>query len=88
MQAKSLHRLSRANPTKIDASPLKQIHDDLDAAVAYAYGWPTDLTDEQILQKLEPGIESGARAGEEKTRSARRIRGHRNGPMPRLTVER
>jgi len=36
---------------------------------------------------LEPGIESGARVGEDKTCSARRIRGHRNGPMPRLTVE-
>ena len=31
---------------------LKQIHDDLDAAVAPAYGWPVDLSDEQILQKL------------------------------------
>jgi hypothetical protein len=31
---------------------LKQIHDDLDAAVAQAYGWPVDLTDEQILQRL------------------------------------
>jgi len=29
---------------------LKQIHDDLDAAVAEAYGWPGDLTDEQILR--------------------------------------
>jgi hypothetical protein len=33
-------------------SVLKQIHDDLDAAVAQAYGWPVDLTDEQILQRL------------------------------------
>ncbi len=33
-------------------SVLKQIHDDLDDAVAQAYGWPGDLTDEQILQKL------------------------------------
>jgi hypothetical protein len=33
-------------------SVLKQIHDDLDAAVAAAYGWPVDLSDEQILQKL------------------------------------
>lgn len=37
--------------------------------------------------QLELGIESGTRAGEEKAHSARRIRGHRNGPMPRLTVE-
>jgi len=33
-------------------SVLKQIHDDLDAAVFAAYGWPSDLTDEQILEKL------------------------------------
>jgi hypothetical protein len=33
-------------------SVLKQIHDDLDAAVAEAYGWPAALTDEQILEKL------------------------------------
>ena len=33
-------------------SVLKQIHDDLDAAVADAYGWPVDLTDEQILERL------------------------------------
>jgi hypothetical protein len=33
-------------------SVLKQIHDDLDAAVAAAYGWPADLTDEEILQRL------------------------------------
>ncbi len=33
-------------------SVLKQIHDDLDAAVFEAYGWPATLTDEQILEKL------------------------------------
>ncbi len=33
-------------------SILRQIHDDLDAAVFEAYGWPSDLTDEQILEKL------------------------------------
>ena len=33
-------------------SVLKQIHDDIDAAVSDAYGWPRDLTDEQILEKL------------------------------------
>ena len=31
---------------------LRQIHDDLDAAVAEAYGWPADLADEQILERL------------------------------------
>lgn len=33
-------------------SVLKQIHDELDAAVLDAYGWPHDLTDEQILERL------------------------------------
>jgi hypothetical protein len=31
---------------------LYTIHDELDAAVAEAYGWPVDLTDEQILENL------------------------------------
>lgn len=33
-------------------SVLKQIHDDLDAAVFAAYGWSPDLSDEEILEKL------------------------------------
>jgi hypothetical protein len=33
-------------------SVLKQIHDELDAAVFEAYGWPSDSSDEQILEKL------------------------------------
>lgn len=31
---------------------LRQIHDDLDEAVAKAYGWPTNLSDEDILERL------------------------------------
>jgi hypothetical protein len=33
-------------------SVLKQIHDELDAAVFDAYGWPHNLTDEEILERL------------------------------------
>jgi hypothetical protein len=33
-------------------STLHKIHDDLDAAVLDAYGWPRDVTDEQILEHL------------------------------------
>ena len=33
-------------------SVLKKLHDDLDAAVFDAYGWPHDLTAEQILERL------------------------------------
>ncbi len=31
---------------------LKQIHDELDAAAAEAYGWPVDLSDGDILERL------------------------------------
>ncbi len=33
-------------------SVLKQIHDDLDAAVFEAYGWPATSTDDEILERL------------------------------------
>jgi hypothetical protein len=33
-------------------SILRQIHDDLDAAVFAVYGWPSSVTDEEILQRL------------------------------------
>ncbi len=33
-------------------SVLRQIHDELEDAVADAYGWPRDLADEQILERL------------------------------------
>jgi hypothetical protein len=41
------------------------LHDDLDAAVFDAYGWPRDLTDEQILQKL---VDLNAERAEEERR--------------------
>jgi hypothetical protein len=31
---------------------LKDLHDQIDAATAEAYGWPADLSDEQILERL------------------------------------
>jgi len=34
------------------ASILKKLHDELDVAVAEAYGWPTNLSEEEILQRL------------------------------------
>ena len=33
-------------------SVMKQLHDDLDAAVFDAYGWPATLTDNEILERL------------------------------------
>jgi hypothetical protein len=46
-------------------SVLKQIHDDLDAAVFDAYGWPHDLSDEEILQRL---VELNHQRAEEESR--------------------
>jgi hypothetical protein len=44
-------------------SVLKQLHDELDAAVFAAYGWPSNLTDAQILERLV--ALNAARAAEE-----------------------
>ena len=45
-------------------SVLKELHDDIDAAVADAYGWPADLADEEILERLV--ALNAERAAEEK----------------------
>ncbi len=42
----------RAYNDKALVSTLKQIHDDLDAAVFEAYGWAANLSDDEILEKL------------------------------------
>ncbi|MDT5121247.1 MAG: hypothetical protein QOC96_729 [Acidobacteriota bacterium] len=53
-------------------SVLKQLHDELDAAVADAYGWPATLTDEEILERL---VELNAlRAAEERSGIVRWLR--------------
>jgi hypothetical protein len=46
-------------------STLKSLHDDLDAAVFGAYGWPKDLTDAEILERL---VELNAERAEEEKR--------------------
>jgi len=51
---------------------LKKLHDDLDAAVFDAYGWPRDLTDEQILERLV--ALNAERAAEEKRGLVRWLR--------------
>lgn len=53
-------------------SVLKQIHDDLDVAVFDAYGWPHDLSEEQILEKLV--ALNAERANEERNGSVRWLR--------------
>jgi hypothetical protein len=53
-------------------SVLKKLHDDLDAAVFDAYGWPQDLSDEQILERLV--ALNAERAAEEKRGLVRWLR--------------
>ena len=42
-----LTRLYNARPAWLD-----NIHRELDEAVAAAYGWPADLSDDEILRRL------------------------------------
>ena len=51
---------------------LQALHDDLDAAVAAAYGWPADLPDEAILERLV--ALNHARAAEEAQGRVRYLR--------------
>jgi hypothetical protein len=51
---------------------LREIHDDLDKAVFDAYGWPADLSDEAILERLVNL--NTQRAAEEKTGKIRWLR--------------
>ena len=47
LKARTLTKLYNERPAWLDLA-----HKKLDAAVAAAYGWPADMTDEQILEKL------------------------------------
>jgi len=47
LKSRTLTNLYNERPTWLDLA-----HKKLDAAVAAAYGWPADLTDEQILGRL------------------------------------
>ena len=51
---------------------LRQLHDDLDAAVAAAYGWPVDLPDAELLTRLV--ALNAKRAAEEKAGTVRWLR--------------
>ncbi|MGA2701912.1 MAG: RNA-binding protein [Isosphaeraceae bacterium] len=46
-------------------SVLKQLHDELDAAVIDAYGWPQDVSDDKILRRL---VELNRERAEEENR--------------------
>jgi hypothetical protein len=47
LKKRTLTNLYNERPAWLDHA-----HRDLDAAVAAAYGWPADLTDEQILERV------------------------------------
>ena len=47
LKKRTLTNLYNERPTWLDLA-----HKKLDAAVAVAYGWPADLTDELILERL------------------------------------
>jgi hypothetical protein len=53
-------------------STLRLLHDDLDSAVAAAYGWPPDLTEAEILEKVV--ALNAARAAEEAAGRVRWLR--------------
>ncbi len=53
-------------------SVLKQLHDELDAAVATAYGWPADLPEDEILTRLV--ALNAKRSSEEATGQIRYLR--------------
>jgi len=71
LKKRTLTNLYNERPAWLDLA-----HKKLDAAVATAYGWPADLTDEQILEKLlalnlERAAEE-AKPAKEKTQKAQR----------------
>lgn len=48
----SLTKKEQSVHTKLATGELARIHDELDAAVFVAYGWPIELTDDEILKRL------------------------------------
>jgi hypothetical protein len=73
-------------------SVLKQLHDDLDAAVFAAYGWPATLTDAEILERFV--ALNAERAAEEKRgiihwlRPEYQARGQKTSVLPEADQER
>ena len=65
---------------------LKDLHDQIDRAVAEAYGWPLDLSDEEILQKLVDL--NHERAAEEARGKIRWLRPEYQNPEGRQTAAR
>jgi hypothetical protein len=62
-------------------SVLRQLHDNLDAAVFDAHSWPADLSDEDVLARIV--ALNAERAAEEKRRLGHRPPGDTRGPGAR-----
>ena len=60
-------------------STLRQLHDELDRAVADAYGWPWPLSDEEILERVV--VLNAARATEEANGNIRWLRSEYQKPL-------
>lgn len=65
-------------------SVLKQLHDDLDAAVFDAYGWPHDLSDDAILERLV--ALNAERAAEERRGLVRWLRPEYQNPSGKVAA--
>ena len=61
-----------------DIPALKALHDQLDAAVLEAYGWPADLSNEEVLERLF--LLNQERAAEEKAGQIRWLRSEYQNP--------
>lgn len=68
LKRRTLTNLYNERPAWLDIA-----HKKLDAAVAAAYGWPADLTDEQILERLL-ALNLERAAGEEKAATKTKAR--------------
>jgi len=66
LKKRTLTNLYNERPAWLDLA-----HKKLDAAVAAAYGWPADLSDEQILERL-PALNLERSAEEAKTAQVKR----------------
>lgn len=51
-EGRDLSKKERTDYERGQVAILRETHDALDAAVAEAYGWPTDLSDQQVLVRL------------------------------------
>jgi type II restriction/modification system DNA methylase subunit YeeA len=58
LKTRTLTNLYNARPAWLDMA-----HKRLDAAVAAAYGWPADLSDEEVLERLFELNQERAAAG-------------------------